>query len=203
MSGHFARAFSIARGSVTVTLAPWSCICAATLSAGESRTSSECGLNATPSTPMRRPTIEPPSSSRARSTIRTRRRMLIESTSRRNVSAWSTPSSPARAMNARMSFGRQPPPNPSPALRKRRPIRSSIPIASASWVTSAPVASHSSAIALMNEIFVARNELAATLTSCAVARSVTILGVPADSAAAYTSSSTAAARSPASPSGTP
>ena len=31
--------------------------------------------------------------------------MLIESTSRRKASAWSAPSSPARAMNARMSFG--------------------------------------------------------------------------------------------------
>ena len=110
--------------------------------------------------------------------------MLIESTSRRKVSAWSAPSSPARAMNARMSLGRQPPPKPSPALRKRRPIRSSSPIASASWVTSAPVASHSSAIALMKEILVARNELAATLTSWAVARSVTIFGVPAASASA-------------------
>ena len=48
-------------------------------------------------------------------------------------------------------------------------MRASYPMASARRVTSAPVASHSSAIALMNEIFVARNEFAATLTSCAVA----------------------------------
>ena len=47
-------------------------------------------------------------------------------------------------------------------------MRSSWPIASASRDTSAPVASHSSAIELMNEIFVARKELAATLTSSAV-----------------------------------
>ena len=126
-------------------------------------------MNAAPSTATRLPTIDPSHTSRARSTIRTRRRMLIESTSRRNDSASLTPSSPARAMNARMSFGRHPPPNPRPALRNRRPIRASYPIASASRVTSAPVASHSSAIALMNEIFVARNELAATFTSCAVA----------------------------------
>ena len=77
-----------------------------------------------------------------------------------------------------MSLGRQPPPKPSPALRNLRPIRSSTPIASARWVTSAPVTSQSSAMALMNEIFVARNEFAATLTSSAVARSVTIRGVP-------------------------
>ena len=50
-------------------------------------------------------------------------------------------------------------------------------MASASWVTSAPEASHSSAIALMNEIFVAKNEFAAVLTSSAVAKSVTIRGV--------------------------
>ena len=118
---------------------------------------------------MRRPTIEPLHTSRARSTIRTRRRILMESTSRRNDSAWSTPSSPARAMNARMSLGRQPPPKPRPAFRNLRPMRSSYPMASASPVTSAPVASHSSAIALMKEILVARKELAATLTSSAVA----------------------------------
>jgi hypothetical protein len=72
-------------------------------------------------------------------------------------------------MNARMSFGRQPPPKPSPAPRNFRPIRGSRPIASASVVTSAPAASHTSAIALMNEIFVARNAFADTLTSSAVA----------------------------------
>ena len=72
-------------------------------------------------------------------------------------------------MNARMSLGRQPPPNPMPALRNFRPIRSSSPIASASRVTSAPVASQTSAMALMKEILVARNELAAAFTSSAVA----------------------------------
>ncbi len=47
-------------------------------------------------------------------------------------------------------------------------MRSSCPIAVARWVMSAPVASHTSAIALMNEILVARNELAATFTNSAV-----------------------------------
>src|SRR4029450_11768443 len=50
----------MARGSVTVTWAPWSCIWAATLSAGESRMSSLSGLNAAPRTAMRRATIAPP-----------------------------------------------------------------------------------------------------------------------------------------------
>ena len=39
-----------------------------------------------------------------------------------------------------MSFGRQPPPKPSPASRKRRPIRASCPSASARVDTSAPAA---------------------------------------------------------------
>ena len=83
-----------------------------------------------------------------------------------------------------MSLGRQPPPKPIPALRNLRPIRWSWPIASASCTTSPPVTSQISAIALMKEILVARKALAATLTSSAVARSVSISGVPAASACA-------------------
>ncbi len=52
-------------------------------------------------------------------------------------------------------------------------------MASASATTSAPLASHSAAIALMKEIFVARNALDATLTSSAVSRFVTMRGTPA------------------------
>ena len=48
-------------------------------------------------------------------------------------------------------------------------MRASCPMASASAVTSAPVASAISLIALMKLIFVARNALAATFTSSAVA----------------------------------
>ena len=59
------------------------------------------------------------------------------------------------------------------------PIRASWPSASASWTTSAPAASQTSAIALMKEILVARKAFAAALTSSAVAKSVTIGGVPA------------------------
>ena len=44
--------------------------------------------------------------------------------------------------------------------------------------TSAPVVSQTSAMALMYEIFVARNEFAATFTSSAVARSVMTRGFP-------------------------
>ena len=59
-------------------------------------------------------------------------------------------------------------------------MRTSWARASVSLVTSAPVTSHTSAIALMNEIFVARKELAATLTSSAVAKSVTTSGTPVE-----------------------
>ncbi len=57
-------------------------------------------------------------------------------------------------------------------------MRTSCPRASASVETSAPVMAHISEIALMKEIFVARNALALTFTSSAVARSVVITGVP-------------------------
>ena len=57
-------------------------------------------------------------------------------------------------------------------------MRGSMPIASASTVTSAPVVSQISDTALMKEIFVARNALAETFTSSDVGRSVTIIGVP-------------------------
>ena len=90
--------------------------------------------------------------------------------------ATSTPLSCAVARKARMSFGRQPPPKPRPGERNLRPIRSSMPIASASLITSAPEASHISAITLIKEILVARNELAATFTSSAVSRSMVSAG---------------------------
>src|SRR3954469_18622366 len=99
------------------------CRGAATWRAGESRMSSLSGLKAAPRTATRLPTSEPSRTSRASSTMRIRRRMLMLSTSLRKVRAWSAPSSPARAMKARMSLGRQPPPKPSPALRNLRPMR--------------------------------------------------------------------------------
>ena len=46
-------------------------------------------------------------------------------------------------------------------------MRSSMPIARDTSVTSAPVTSHISATALMKEIFVARKALAETFTSSA------------------------------------
>ena len=78
-------------------------------------------------------------------------------------------------------------------------MRASWPIASASRVTSAPVTSAISAMALMNEIFVARKAFAATFTSSAVGKFVTMRGVPEAIAEAYTSSSTAVSRSSSTP----
>ncbi len=51
-------------------------------------------------------------------------------------------------------------------------------MASASRVTSPPAAWHICAIALMKEIFVARNAFAATLMSSAVAMSHSTTGTP-------------------------
>ena len=52
-------------------------------------------------------------------------------------------------MNALRSFGKQEPPKPSPALRKRRPMRASMPIPFATSSTFAPLASQMVAMALM------------------------------------------------------
>ena len=65
-------------------------------------------------------------------------------------------------------LGQATPAEPYTGLRNLRPMRSSKPMASASRVTSAPAASQSSAMAFMNEILVAKNELAAVLTNSAV-----------------------------------
>jgi hypothetical protein len=57
-------------------------------------------------------------------------------------------------------------------LEELGPMRSSRPIPLATSMTSAPVSSQTLAISLMNEIFVARNALAASLTISADAMSV-------------------------------
>ena len=56
-------------------------------------------------------------------TARVRWESLTASTSARKSSASPTPRSAARSRNARMSLGRHPPPKPTPARRKRRPIQ--------------------------------------------------------------------------------
>ena len=58
-------------------------------------------------------------------------------------------------------------------------MRESSPMPLATTSTSAPRASHSSAISLMNEILVARNEFDAYLISSALSTSVVTNGTPA------------------------
>ena len=114
--------------------------------------------------------------------MRTRRRMLIASTSRRNVRAWSAPELAGAGHERADVLGQAAAAEAEAGVEEARGrCGRRWPIASASSVTSAPAASQSSAIALMKEILVARNELAATLTSSAVARSVTSRGCRAAS----------------------
>ena len=76
------------------------------------------------------------------------------------------------------------------------PIRWSRPIPRATSSTSAPVSSQTLAISLMNEIFVARNALAASLIISALAMSVRTSGAPSG---AYSSTTASPAQSPTSP----
>ena len=100
--------------------APRACSCAATSRAGESRTSSLSGLNAAPSTATRAPpAIEPPQTS----TRQVDHPAATPHVDRVDLPQEGQPparrrSSSARAMNARMSFGRQPPPKPRPGVEE-------------------------------------------------------------------------------------
>ena len=55
-------------------------------------------------------------------------------------------------------------------------MRESSPMPLMTWVTSPPAASHTLAMALMNEILVARNAFEAYLITSADGRSVMIMG---------------------------
>ena len=64
-----------------------------------------------------------------------------------------------------MSFWKQEPPKPTEALRNFEPIRESLPMALATSSTSAPVASQSAEMELMEEMRWARKALATSLES--------------------------------------
>jgi hypothetical protein len=64
-----------------------------------------------------------------------------------------------------MSFWKQEPPNPTELFRNFGPMRLSLPIALATSSTSAPVASQSAEIELIDEMRCARNALATSLES--------------------------------------
>ncbi len=93
-------------------------------------------------------------------------------------------------------MGKHEPPKPIPACRNFGPMRSSSPIPRATSTTSAPVSSHTLAISLMNEIFVARNALEASLTISALLMSVR---TTAASSGEYSSATASPAQSPSSP----
>src|SRR6266567_3289913 len=65
-----------------------------------------------------------------------------------------------------------------PACRNLGPMRPSRPMPRATSTTSAPVSSHTLAISLMNEIFVAKNAFAASLIISALETSVRTSGAP-------------------------
>ena len=92
-----------------------------------------------------------------------------------SITAFSTwkwyPEFAASCFRASESFGKQLPPKPTPARRKLLPIRRSWPMPSATLTTSAPVASHTFAISLMNEIRVISAAFAASLIISAEATS--------------------------------
>src|SRR3977135_4321023 len=67
-----------------------------------------------------------------------------------------------------------------PACRNAAPTRGSSPMPRATSLTSAPVSSHTLAISLMYEIFVARNALEASLIISALVTSVRTRGAPAE-----------------------
>ena len=75
------------------------------------------------------------------------------------------------------------------------PIRRSDPTARRTWSTSAPTSSQTLAISFMNEIRVARIELAAYFDSSALAVSIIMIGAPVRVNGAYSSFITVADRS--------
>ena len=83
------------------------------------------------------------------------------------------------------SFGKQLPPYPIPANRKRLPIRESVPIPLRTSSTFAPTSSHRLAISFMNVILVAKNALAAYFVSSAERSSIKMIGLPWRTKGAY------------------
>src|SRR5919199_1370478 len=77
---------------------------------------------------------------------------------------------------ASTSLGKQDPPQPTPAERKRDPMRLSSPMPYATLPTSAPTISQRLEISLTKLILVARKALAAYLSISALARSVVTNG---------------------------
>src|SRR3569833_413109 len=95
-----------------------------------------------------------------------------------------------------MSFLKQLPPNPMPALRNLSPIRGSQPMDAAASSTSAPVYSQMAASLLMLLIRCASIELATSLES-SEDHTLVVMMRSRGTQAAYTSANVSAARRPA------
>jgi hypothetical protein len=175
-SGRSVRQASIAAGSYARTAQPLASSARTTATAGDSRTSSVSALNESPSTAA----VAPASVPNADSILCSMRRCVCSLTASTASTMRSSPPL-ARAMRAtaRVSLGKHEPPKPGPGCRNWLPMRASRPMPLATTSTSAPSASHSSAISLMNEILAARNELDAYFTSSALSTSVVTNGTPA------------------------
>ena len=117
-----------------------------------------------------------------------------------SITAFSTwkwyPEFAASCFSASESFGKQLPPKPIPARRKLVPIRRSWPMPSATLTTSAPVASHTLAISLMNEIRVISAAFAASLIISAEATSERTTGASIPPCSASTASPSASSNAP-------
>ena len=125
------------------------------------------------------------------------RRFCSSLTSMTAFSTWKWyPELAASCFNARLSFGKQLPPKPIPARRKLLPIRRSQPIPSATLTTSAPVASQTFAISLMNEMRVISAAFAASLIISAEATSERTTGASIPSCSAATASPSASSNAP-------
>mmetsp|Transcript_7708 Transcript_7708/g.28116 ORF Transcript_7708/g.28116 Transcript_7708/m.28116 type:complete len:237 (+) Transcript_7708:677-1387(+) len=99
----------------------------------------------------------------------------------------------------RMSFWKHDPPNPTDAFKNFGPILESFPSAYATWDTSAPVASHSADMELMEEILCARNAFAASFESSADHKFAVMI-LSCGTQFAYTSTRDATASVPSCPS---
>ena len=146
-------------------------------------------LNVSPSNPILLPSSGP-ASVRSRSTTRCGWCQLVL-TAPSSV-ANSTPAALAVASSARVSLGRQEPPQPGPGARHDAPIRSSSRMPSVTPSMSAPSCSHNSASVLTYDSFTARKPLLAYFTSSALVLSVSTVGALSD---AYSSATSCAARS--------
>ena len=174
----------MATGSKTLTWAPRSWIAVATSSAGESLMSSESGLNAMPSTPTvpsrEHPANQVPCQLHHPSPASRVDRVDLAQKSQCIPDAQFGGPSHERADVLRQAAATEPEPRTQESRSDTRVSAENL--GQHGHIT--PGNFTDSDIALMKDIFVARNEFAAAFVSSAVARSVAKNGAPADSGTA-------------------